>query len=77
MTDVFTHGGGPFVTPLCTRVVGLSDQEGSDAVVLEFQLEDGAKMLVPIARDQVETLSQLFAVQDIRQGGGATGKTKQ
>lgn len=74
MTDVFTHGSGPFITPLCTKFVALGDGPESDAVVLELQLEDGAKLLIPIHRSIVRTLSQVLAVADLRLGDKAGTK---
>lgn len=62
MKDVFTHGKGPFVTPLLARFVGLSMAEGPGRCVLEFQFEDGATLTIPIANPAAFALSEILAV---------------
>lgn len=62
------EGPGPFKLPLSDKVVSIDDLGASPFVSLRLRLTTGAEIHIPIAKDQVSILSQLLAVQTIRQG---------
>ena len=62
MKDVFTDGPGPFVTPLLARLVDLRVAEGAGHCLVEFALEDGARITLPIANPAAYALADVLAV---------------
>jgi len=63
--ELYIEGRGPFTSPLVTRVIGISPC-GALQCVLELELEDGARLHVPILHKAARTLTKLLMVQASR-----------
>jgi hypothetical protein len=59
------EGSGPFTSPLVTRVIGITPS-GAMQCVLELELEDGARLHVPIVHKAARALTKLLMVQTSR-----------
>lgn len=58
-------GPGPFTSPLVTHVIGITPA-GLTQCVLELELEDGARLHVPILHKAARTLNKLLLVHATR-----------
>ena len=63
--ELYIEGSGPFTSPLVTRVIGITPS-GATQCVLELELEDGARLHVPIIHKAARTLTKLLMVQASR-----------
>jgi hypothetical protein len=63
--ELYIEGSGPFTSPLVTRVIGITPS-GATQCVLELELEDGARLHVPIIHKAARTLTKLLMVQSSR-----------
>jgi len=63
--DIFMKGSGPFTSPLVTRVIGITPA-GLTQCILELELEDGARLNVPILHKAARTLDKLLLVHATR-----------
>ena len=68
MKDVFTEGPGPFVTPLLAEFRGVQLAEGLDHCIVEFRLEDGAQILLPMSIRAAESLNLSMTVWISKRG---------
>ena len=55
------EGPGPFSSPVVTRVIGITPG-GTTQCVLELELEDGARLHVPILHKAARALHKMLLV---------------